>query len=131
MGALRLLPEDGAFEGAAREVDGEVVEPNELAPLGRPEHPELTEERPGEEAAARADLEDPDVLLAKARRVGEQDPGDGARVVAERGLGLECDVAGNGCVVTGVDLALVEPVGHVPLESMSFVALTTWAVVKG
>jgi hypothetical protein len=63
--------------------------------------------------------------------VGEQKTGYRARVVAERRLGLEGDVAGDRCLVAGIDLALVEPVRHVPLDSMLRVAPTTWSVVKG
>ena len=68
MRALRLLPEDGRLEGAAREVDGEVVDAPELEPVGRAEHPQLTEQGPGERAVARADLEDAGALLPQARR---------------------------------------------------------------
>ena len=60
----------------------------------------------------------------------EDQPRDGARVVAERGLGLEGDVAGDRGVVAGVDLALAEPVAQLP-DSMFRAADTTWAVVKG
>ena len=78
----------------------------------------------------RADLEDADVLLPEARRVAEDQPRDRARVVPERGLGLEGDVAADRGVVVGVDLALAEPVCHLP-DSMFRAADTTWAVVKG
>ena len=133
--AGRLLPVGHRLERAARELDGDVVDPVEVGLLLVAQPAQLGDRRTRELAVVRSELEDPDPPEAGAPGPRGDQLRESLRMPTERSLGREHDLARDRVVVAGVDLALREPLARHRQtgqpESSFLAAVTTSEVVNG